>query len=721
MDGSGGAVPWDSLIASGNLTTLLKAVVDRLDKQDKTIAKGFGGNLPDGAEGVDMDNVTLIDSDKLSQMMQRLDVLENTTLQNRIADPEGDKSLQSLVSDGQSKISLAKHVIPLTALKKRVEGCELAGEMNGAAVDELGLRLAETTKVLHDTLQRELAKMVTKEEFKVLEDKHNALDAKVDKMIKDLVERLERLIKDLQSQVDVLNERVDNCEDKLDGILAGLDEIKEDVKHAHTRIEPLEELMPTKADRAELEAAIQEIRDELEALNIEEIMAMAEKANERLDAMDERCDSIEDDCQDLRAYVLRKEKEMEDLQLEKQIDQLRRELEEAKTGVFLKATQRMDAMQEETDTIKEQITDTQGTIQVNRESIEELAEALREAGGKISSGKKKDDKEAQILALQQDVQGLQQRYVEAAEKEAAGFEHAEKTDMLVKEIQGKMGEIEHAKADRNMVESALRIKADKESVARDTEANQRAVDMALSTMNAGTQGIQQMLEKQEGSVNGLKATLDGKVDRNDLSSIEARLAEATSNGGGSGGVGGAELQHNHDTGEAMYGGYGVSADQAAAMSRPMQRYNCIACQRSINPQQQSTAMPALPLLPGSKTQSMTTTVAYVPTRRASNTPSYARQDDSLVEISELSSSMRSAGGSHTSTRKVLGMDERTGRERAQSARGGRAEAGGEISRSGGRPKELIGEDGRIYQGRNTGRPQSSVYPRGSSPSGNPRI
>ncbi len=74
---------------------------------------------------------------------------------------------------------------------------------------------------------------------------------------------------------------------------------------------------------------------------------------------------------------------MEDLQLEKQIDQLRRELEEAKTGVFLKATQRMDAMQEETDTIKEQITDTQGTIQVNRESIEELAEALREAGAKV--------------------------------------------------------------------------------------------------------------------------------------------------------------------------------------------------------------------------------------------------------------------------------------------------------------------------------------------------
>lgn len=46
------------------------------------------------------------------------------------------------------------------------------------------------------------------------------------------------------------------------------------------------------------------------------------------------------------------------------------------------------------------------------------------------------------------------------------------------------------------VDQALQVKADKEAVARDVEANQRAVDEALSTMNAGTQGIQQMLEQQ---------------------------------------------------------------------------------------------------------------------------------------------------------------------------------------------------------------------------------
>jgi hypothetical protein len=53
------------------------------------------------------------------------------------------------------------------------------------------------------------------------------------------------------------------------------------------------------------------------------------------------------------------------------------------------------------------------------------------------------------------------------------------------------------------------VKADKEAVARDTEANQRAVDAALSTMNAGTQGIQQLLERQETQV--IRITLANSI------------------------------------------------------------------------------------------------------------------------------------------------------------------------------------------------------------------
>ena len=59
--------------------------------------------------------------------------------------------MAGLVNEGQSQFSLSKHVIPLTALKKRVEGVEIASEANGAAVDATNLRLAETTKVLMET------------------------------------------------------------------------------------------------------------------------------------------------------------------------------------------------------------------------------------------------------------------------------------------------------------------------------------------------------------------------------------------------------------------------------------------------------------------------------------------------------------------------------------------------------------------------------------------
>ena len=59
-------------------------------------------------------------------------------------------------------------------------------------------------------------------------------------------------------------------------------------------------------------------------------MEMAKKANDRLDLMDSRCDKMEDDIKDLREYVLRKEKEMEEMQLEQQIEQIRQELAEAK-------------------------------------------------------------------------------------------------------------------------------------------------------------------------------------------------------------------------------------------------------------------------------------------------------------------------------------------------------------------------------------------------------
>jgi hypothetical protein len=93
------------------------------------------------------------------------------------------------------------------------------------------------------------------------------------------------------------------------------------------------------------------------------------------------------------------------------------------------------------------------------------------------------------------------------------------------------------------------VKADKDAVAKDTEANLRAVDNALHTMNAGTHAIQLMLDKQvslslsldlslcrglthhrhpyhqqqEGVVRKLTDQLTGKLDRVELEDIQTQV------------------------------------------------------------------------------------------------------------------------------------------------------------------------------------------------------
>lgn len=665
------SIPWDELIASGNLKKLLHAMVQRLDRHDAAIAgKAAGASENDG--------FTVLPNDQLAKMVDRIETLENQALQRKLESMGQEKNLKDLAAEGQSQLKLRKHVIPLSQLKKRVESTEAGVEMNAEAIDAQGEKLTETIKVLHDTLERELAKMVTKEEFAILEDKHNKLQEQVDKMMKDLVERLERMIKEVQDQVDVLKDKVEVCEEKIISCIDKVDSVIADVKTIQGQVASLEELMPLKADRAELEAAIQEIRDELEAMNIEEIMAMAEKANQRIDAMDERVDAMEDDVRDLREYVLRKEKELEDLQLEKQIENLRRELEEAKAGVFTKAQARMDEMQADTDALKTQIQDTQGRVQMNRENITDLEEALREAGASISTSSKGGGTKALIERLQQDVANLQERYADAAQKEAAGLEHAEKTDMLVGEIQMAMAQLEKAKADKKSVDLALQVKADKEAVARDTEANQRAVDSALHTMNAGTQGIQQLLEHQEGAIDHLDAKIAEKLSREELERLQDELRATVQPGPE------AMLERT----ESKFGGYGVTHDDAALMGRPLPDYHCLNCRAPIKPQAQNP-VPALPLLPSRRSQTKLN-ATYVPDRPDSVTRSV--HGDSLVEVHDLGT-QRPVGGAHT-TRAFYDPDQRPSTARILSSSGGK------------RPKEIVGHDGKIYRGRNN-RPNSA--------------
>eukprot|EP00040_Diaphanoeca_grandis_P031165 m.185994 g.185994 ORF g.185994 m.185994 type:complete len:695 (+) comp32248_c0_seq3:364-2448(+) len=671
------SIPWDDLVASGNLKKLLHAIVQRLDRHDAAIVGGVGG--AGGGEGF-----VLIDGSEYAKVQERLAVLENTTLQNKLSTMGQSKSLESIVAEGQSQFSLKNHLIPLTQMKNRIQGAESGIEINANAVDEMNAKFVETVDVLNQTLQRELAKMVTKDEFKVLEDKHNKLQEQVDKMMKDLVERLEKMIKEVAERVDVLDEKMVMCETKITRVGEQVEGLRVDIKLVGQRIDPLEELMPLKADRTELEAAIQELKDEIGKLNIEEIKALVEQAAQRIDAMDERVDLMQDEARELKEYVLRKEKEMEDLQLEKQIEQLRRELEEAKSGAFMKATARMDVMQEETDQLKESIQLMEGQVQINRENIQDLEQSLEEAGGQLSNKRGNTSTVALIESLQADVANLQARYAEAAKKDAIGEEHKDKTDQLVNEIRNKMSELALAKADKTEVSLALQVKADKESVARDTQANQRAVDSALHTMNAGTQGIQQLLEQQEGAIDKIEGQISSKLGKDELDRLQEQLRQMMNAEGGGGGG---------DRAEAKYGGYGVTHEDAAILARPLENYNCLTCRNQVRPHH-ANAIPALPLLPSRKTPGYFQQT-YVPNRPKSAIPLGRTNDSSVVEYNDISPT-RSVGGAHTLVglmSKTTVNDER-GSTRLIDASEGKK-----------RQTDVVGYDGRVYRGRDQTRPR----------------
>jgi hypothetical protein len=126
------SVPWDDLVQQSNLQKLLLAIVQRLDRYDRTLAPG--SDVP----------LSVIPSDELQQYRERIDILENLALQSRVdaIKKEGD-SLTSVASDAKKRLSLAKHVIPLLQLKAKVDSFDIALQTNAQQIDDTNSTLAK--------------------------------------------------------------------------------------------------------------------------------------------------------------------------------------------------------------------------------------------------------------------------------------------------------------------------------------------------------------------------------------------------------------------------------------------------------------------------------------------------------------------------------------------------------------------------------------------------
>ena len=272
------AVPWEQLLVSENLQQVLRAIIQRLDRHDGLLARSLGDKEGGGSESGDgsgrggssdsksvagakaaNEHLTVIPTEDLKNLKARLDVLENTTMDGRLEQLATQEPVKAAAVKGKTAFRLSDHVIPLTQLKARVDTCDVGILANASELDAVNDRLSS----LAESVQEQLAKMVTRDEFKVLEDKHNKLQEQVDKLAKDLIERLEKRINEVQKQIDKIVPRIAKNE--------------EAVSVAHTRIHELEAALQgvkadleTKADKVYVEEVFKELKEKLEEINVDE-------------------------------------------------------------------------------------------------------------------------------------------------------------------------------------------------------------------------------------------------------------------------------------------------------------------------------------------------------------------------------------------------------------------------------------------------------------------
>jgi hypothetical protein len=130
------SVPWGDLVQQSNLQKILLAIVQRLDRFDRTLTAGSTETL------------SIVPSEDLQLFRDRIDVLENVLLQSRIEElKKSEGPFSGVAADAKKKFNLSSHVIPLTQLKGKVDSFEVALQATAQQVDETNSRIVKLVSV----------------------------------------------------------------------------------------------------------------------------------------------------------------------------------------------------------------------------------------------------------------------------------------------------------------------------------------------------------------------------------------------------------------------------------------------------------------------------------------------------------------------------------------------------------------------------------------------
>ncbi|XP_072027760.1 glutamine-rich protein 2-like [Amphiura filiformis] len=417
----------------------------------------------------------------------------------------------------------------------------------------------------------------TKEIQKILKDigelsgKHVALDARV-KLLEELMEKKA----DLEEIKRLLGERQDVPED----LAKMLGDLQDGLDSLHKSKDKMDQLSSWIEESFKHSPATQQDIDELKE-HLERIHSqLAEDIDSLINGLPVgRAVSLSAVSQSVALVKSSVKIELDIVFLEKLSDKLQGELMDQSNSLGLKITRYLGPLKTHLDHLDKRV-DALGKMRVREgDELMELEEEEEEEGEQYDiDGESITEMQKLILQMQAEVDRLNTTYVQLVDEHNAKQKHIDALYTFVDRLQEN-------KADKEHVTMEIDIKADKRMLENKVSRSQfqGTVDEMTKNLNDVMSKLSGHTDAWESAVSELKLGIDNKLDRMELDPLKAYLDRRIK------AVDAKVIKKDMELPE-----------DAAGFRRPLQKFNCISCDRPLDmsPQPPLASLPENKGLPG---------------------------------------------------------------------------------------------------------------------------
>ncbi|MFC7210889.1 DNA double-strand break repair ATPase Rad50 [Natronoarchaeum sp. GCM10025321] len=419
-----------------------------------------------------------------------------------------------------------------------------------AQLNELETELSESNAEIERLEGQIEAARDTRDEAESVLDEYEEKRDRIDDLEGE-IETLQEKISETEQERDRLKEEITERRERLDQL-----ETKRDDLLADSELDSDAGLGAVETTLENLEERDDELRDELESINIEiqEYTSEAENARERADELEAEAETARENAEELETELAEAEAELDDRRkklgdIDDEIETAKAQFEDAPVA-FGEADDHHESLEAEAEELREALTDVRTKLESAKSSVEE-AEALLEQGKCPECGQAVEDS-PHVDALADDrerVAELESRRDDLEDERSAVRERLDDAETLVEaeasveQLRGNRRNVEQLVEER---EATLSDKRDRitdleeraetlderaeEKRAVATEADEQADDRReeIATINAERGEIRarrERLESLEETLEAIEDAEDGIEDRRESRADKAELNE----------------------------------------------------------------------------------------------------------------------------------------------------------------------------------------------------